>query len=308
MPTFDLRLAPRVDINGADHNRIACRVLSPHLHQTAILSSGIGCGPVFMNRIAEELAKDHRVIYWDFRAHGDSAQAPDGAGYSIEDHAADLDAVVRTWCTKDTPLLMVGFSMGVQITIEWTRRQPNRADAYVFLLGVPRNPMHRTVLLRKEAAKLADAIAGRGGRALRAVHPWIKRALRTKATYRLARKAGFVEKACPQQQFLDFVSYATAVSPDAYLQCAAGLLRHDATDVFERIQQPIYMLAAEDDVLINAEDSRSFADKMPNAKFEALRFTSHAGTLEYGPYFAGAVRRYLKSIEGKRGAAKRTAA
>ncbi|HNT00146.1 MAG TPA: alpha/beta hydrolase [Polyangiaceae bacterium] len=293
---MSLHQARKVFVTGPGGNRLACRILGAHHHRTVVLTSGIGCGPVFMTAIAEELARDHRVVYWDYRSHGESDLAPPTGGYSIAEHADDLDKIVRAFVPSDQKPIMIGFSMGVQVTIEWSRICPDRAGAYVFMLGVPRNPMHRTVLLRSRAAWLAERIGKYGRPVLRRVQPLVNGALRTPLTYEAAKRFGFIARDCPRDEFLDFVHYATSVPLDAYLRCAGGILDHDATDTFLRISQPVFMLAAEDDVLIRAEDARRFADKLPQARFEQLSFASHAGSIEYGTYFAGATRRFLRRL------------
>ena len=295
-PSVALNQARKVFITGPGGNRLACRILGAHHHRSVVLTSGIGCGPVFMHAIAKELARDHRVVYWDYRSHGESDLAPPGAGYAIAEHADDLDKVVRAFVPQDQQPIMIGFSMGVQVTIEWARMAPNRAGAFVFMLGVPRNPMHRTVILRRKAAWLAERIGTHGRPLLQMVQPVSNFAIRTQLTYQLAKSLGFVARGCPRDEFLDFVHYATSVPLDAYLRCAGGILEHDATDTFTKIQQPVYMLAAEGDMLINADDCRRFADQLPQARFEQLSYASHAGSIEYGTYFAGAVRRFLRRL------------
>jgi pimeloyl-ACP methyl ester carboxylesterase len=293
---MSLQQARTALISGPGGNRLACRILGAEHGRTVVLTSGIGCGPVFMGSIARELAKDHRVVYWDYRSHGDSDLAPEGSGYSIAEHADDLDKVVRAFVPEHESPIMIGFSMGVQVTIEWSRLLPDRAGAYVFMLGLPRNPMHRTVLLRSKAAWLADRIGVHGRPLLRVVQPMANYALRTQLTYEVAKSFGFIAQECPKEQFLDFINYATSVPLDAYLRCASGILEHDATDRFLAIEQPVYMLAAEGDLLIDAEECRRFAERLPQAHFERLSYASHAGSIEYAVYFAGAVRRYLRRL------------
>lgn len=291
---MSLRESAPTFINTSRGLRIACRVLGTHHHgPTAILTSGIGCGPVFMDAIAHELARDHRVIYWDYRAHGASDVAPDHR-YSIADHASDLDAVVQTFARGEHPIL-VSFSMGVQVAVEWTRTHRRDASAYVFMLGVPRNPVHRTRVLRRSAARLAAGIAEHGQPLLSLVQPFSRAALRSQMTWRLARSVGVIDPHCPRDEFLEFVRYATDIPLDAYLGCCAGLLEHDATEVFESIRQPVLMLAAEGDIFISAEEARAFSERLSHARFELLRYASHAGSLEYGVYVAGRIRRFLET-------------
>ncbi len=284
--------AEQIFITGADGVRLSCRVLGSRRDRPAILTSGIGCGPVFMDKLARELARDHLVIYWDYRGHGTSHRAPLGAGYRIQDHAADLNHVVRAFAGRSRPV-MVGFSMGVQVSVEWTRLNPGRAFAHVYLLGVPRNPLHRTRVLRKPAAAVAKGIARSASPFLPFIQPAWRAAWRTPFTYFLARSLGVVREGCPVRDFSEFVRYATSVPFDAYLRCAAGIMEHDATDAFMKIREPVLMLAGQHDVFISLEDCRAFAARLHHAKFEELTCASHAGSIEYGTYVASRVRGFV---------------
>lgn len=294
LPPSPIADARQTVIGGAQGVSLSCRVLGEGHERIVVLTSGIGCGPVFMNRVATELARDHKVVYWDYRGHGESDPAPSGCGYRIEDHAADLDHVVRAFSPATLPL-MVSFSMGVQVCVEWTRMNPRRAVAHVFMLGMPRNPMYRTVLLRKPAAAIAETVAMGARPLLSLIQPATRLALRTPFTYVLARSLGIVREGCPMNEFADFVRYATAVPLDAYLRCCAGVLEHDATDAFMRIEEPVLMLAGEHDRLINCDECRALAARLPNATFETLSSASHAGSIEYGTYVTSRIRAFLNS-------------
>ncbi|GAG94783.1 unnamed protein product [marine sediment metagenome] len=106
---------------------------------------------------------------------------------------------------------------------------------------------------------------------------------------------GVVQKGCPRREFMEFVRFATDVPLDAYLRCTAGLVDHDASDVFAEIQEPVLMLAADNDVFVNAEECRTFAARLPHGRFELLHSGSHAVTLEYGTDVAQRIRRFVRT-------------
>lgn len=286
--------AKRVDIEGACGQSLECRVLGTGRGSTVILTSGIGCGPVFMEAVAAELARDHRVVYWNYRGHGASAPAPRGCGYSVRDHARDLDAVVRTFAGNEAPV-MVGFSMGVQVTIEWARMRPDAAQAFVFMLGVPRNPLQRTRILGKLTAQAIEQLASRVQPLLALGEPLVRGSFRSLPTYSVARALGAVQATCPPDAFEDFVRFATDVPLDAYLRCAAGLLAHDATEAFRALRQPVLMLAGERDVLVSEDECRAYAAQLPQAEYVMLPGGSHASALELGDNVARRVRSFLEA-------------
>ena len=257
---------------GAAGHSLQCSVTGTGHARTCILNSGIGCGPVFMRPLARELARDHKVAYWDYRGHGGSAVAPPGAGYRILDHAQDLEHVVEA-VSPDARPLIVSFSMGVQVHAEWLRRNPGRAAATLLELGAAHNSL-----------------------ALRAIQPALKLGLRTPLTHKVARGLGFIQPSCPEDEFMEFVRYATSVPLDAYLRCLAGLLEHDATETLSQVQEPMLLVAAGRDVLVSGRGIRTLADMLPRADFALLPTGSHAAALEHGPLLARRVRQFLSGV------------
>jgi pimeloyl-ACP methyl ester carboxylesterase len=61
---------------------------------TLILIHGIERHAHLFDHIAPELTRDYRVIAYSMRGHGDSAWSPEAA-YLVEDHAKDLEALIR---------------------------------------------------------------------------------------------------------------------------------------------------------------------------------------------------------------------
>jgi pimeloyl-ACP methyl ester carboxylesterase len=248
-----------------------------------------------MRPLARELARDHQVAYWDYRGHGGSAPAPPGAGYRIVDHAMDLERVVET-CSPVARPLMVSFSMGVQVHAEWIRRNPGRASAHVFFLGMPRNPLPGMAPVHRAAATLLELGAAHNSLALRAIQPALKLGLRTTLTHKVARGLRLIQPDCPRDDFMEFVRYATSVPLDAYLRCLAGLLEHDATEVLAQVREPMLLVAAGRDVLVSGRGIRALAAMLPRADFALLPAGSHAAALEHGPLLARRVRQFLASV------------
>lgn len=295
--TRPTRIGWPVDVPGAEGNRIACQVAGPEDGPPVVLTSGIGCGPVFYRHIAPDLARDHCVVYWDFRAHGASDLAPDGRSYAIVDQARDLEAVVQALTRR--PPVMVGFSMGVQVTVEWARRWAGSAPGYVFLLGMPCNPLRsHPAFGNRRLQRAAKAFLDAGpGAALPLFHPLSKATLRSRISYPMAVRWGLITSSFTKEDYAEFVRYSSAVRPDAYLRTGLGVLEHDGIDFWRELAAPVLFIAAERDRLVPARECSSVAPLLTNGVYEELAGASHAGTVEAGLALARRVRAFVESVE-----------
>lgn len=291
------RLGFPVDVIGHDGNRIACQVAGPADAPPVLLTSGIGCGPVFYRDIAPELARSYRVVFWDFRAHGDSELAPDERSYRVIDHARDMDSVVTQLNSR--PPLMISFSMGVQVTMEWIKHfegEDGRSiPGYVFLLGTPRNPLRRHWFWGNEKMRqTVDRTLDHGGDAVvKRLHPVSKAVLRNRLSYAIAHRIGLVSRAFSYRDYLEFIRYSTGVRPDAYLRTATGLLEHDALDTWAKLDVPTLYIAAEKDFIVPARECRDVVPLHTAVHYAEIGGRSHAGTVESGQELAHAVREFV---------------
>jgi len=193
----------------------------------------------------------------------------------------------------------MGFSMGVQVTVEWARRWAETARSFVFLLGMPCNPLRSHVVLGNRVFRRAADLCldfGLGVAARRpSVHLLSKTALRSRLSYAIARGTGLVTGRFTAEDFGEFIRYSSAVQPDAYLRCATGVLGHDAVETWRRLETPTLFLSAERDVLVPAWDCKRVSSEHPNAVYDELGGASHAGTVEAGDALARRIRAFVET-------------
>ncbi len=287
-------LGSSVDIKGFGGNRIACQVAGPAGAQPVVLTSGIGCGPVFYRDIGPELARSYRTIFWDYRAHGLSDRAPDERSYHPRDHAEDLEAVVRT--LTDRPPVMVAFSMGVMVTLEWIRRfDAEGVPAYVFLLGTPANPLRASRFWGSERVRhTINALLDAGGdRVVPRLHFLSKAILRSRLSYSVAKRTGLVTPDFAWRDYEEFIHYSSGVRPDAYLRTATGLLENDSGDVWEALTAPAMYVWGGRDRIVRTAECRLASRTLKGAQIRELEGRSHAGSVEEGRALAVRVRAFV---------------
>jgi len=82
------------------------------------------------DEVAADLARDHRVLCFDQRGHGDSDWAPDG-DYSRQTQAADIDAI--TDALGLARFILAGMSMGGINSITFTAAHPAKVCALIIV-------------------------------------------------------------------------------------------------------------------------------------------------------------------------------
>lgn len=96
-----------------------------------VLVHGFGGAKEDFAEHVDELARDHRVVTFDLRGHGESDGPDDEARYSLDRFAADLGCLLDGLGIGSCRLL--GHSMGGMVVRRFVLAHPQRVDALVLM-------------------------------------------------------------------------------------------------------------------------------------------------------------------------------
>ena len=104
-----------------------------------ILANGIGCTDTYWTFLHPYLVEcGHKVVVWDYRAHGRSGPPNNPNEITLSSHARDLLAVADAAGAQRA--VLVGHSMGVQSILEAYRISPSLVAGLVTVAGPFENP------------------------------------------------------------------------------------------------------------------------------------------------------------------------
>lgn len=104
-----------------------------------IFNDGLGCSGYAWKHIVPVLRREHPVIEWNYRGHGNSSVPKDIGTMTIECLARDLIRVLDT--LKIDAAVPISHSMGVQVALEAYAYSPERFAGNVFICGGYKHPI-----------------------------------------------------------------------------------------------------------------------------------------------------------------------
>jgi pimeloyl-ACP methyl ester carboxylesterase len=208
-----------------------------------------------------------RVLAYDNRGSGRSSQ-PEGA-YSIAQLTDDAAALMAE--TGMASAHVVGASMGGMIAQELTLRHPERVRSLVLLCTSPGGPQSAGYARLKERSselfEVKDIAASMTPERAREF------ALELFTPAFLANPGpGFMQMAGTTMQYP-----ASLAGAQAQMR---AIVAHDTYDRLPQIRVPTLVMAGEDDPMIEAQNSRILAQRIPGAELRMFPGLRHGFTAE----------------------------
>ena len=234
---------------------------------------GLGGSAAFFTAFAQRVASDARVLAVDLPGTGRSP-SPE---ISMAGWVRDLDGVVSA--RANTPVVILGHSLGTIVALEAWRAWPDRIRALILVGGLPRvRPLIR--------ARLTERLAALDGATT--LHGWGWR----------AAPGVFSPSTIPERPEIvrDFAERFDAQPVDSYVRCTRVLLDADATAIVDSVSVKTLAITGADDQYAPPELVAGFVGSIPGARLEVMPACGHVPFLERPEEFAGHVRSFLRTL------------
>jgi pimeloyl-ACP methyl ester carboxylesterase len=236
-----------------------------------VLANGLGGDVAAWKFLIEALGDARTIVSWDYRGLYRSAAPPSWDTLGPAAQARDLVRILEKEGIERCAL--VGWSMGVQVSLEIYRLLRERVGALVAINGVAGRPFDTALAWRFS----------------RHVVPLVLRQMRRKArdVGRVTRDMVAWRGLLPTMQRLDggvFLEVARGFSQldfDLYGATMEALGRHDAWDLLREVRVPTTIITGDRDLMTPMATARKMARGIAGAKLVVLEGATHYTPVEH---------------------------
>lgn len=257
-----------------------------------VISNGLGASAAAWPAVTAPTS-GFRVVTWHHRGLGGSDRPTRPGAIHIEDHAADL-AAVMTAAGMERALLL-GWSLGVNAAFEFARLQPHRTAGLLAVAGVPGGSLRAMYGPSKMPKELREPAGQASARLLPLTGPWL--------TY-LAAALQRSHYPAPRPDADTDATAQDAIHPSAigtmlrefaaqdwewYAQLAVALGEHAEMDV-SSTSFPVTFLGGRQDVVTSSDDIQAVARSIKQARVHILPSGTHLLPLQYPAFMLDELR------------------
>ncbi|MBI5609038.1 MAG: alpha/beta hydrolase [Deltaproteobacteria bacterium] len=256
-----------------------------------LLPPGLGTPPSAWTLLRERLGPEYSILTWEMRGCYDSDRPADRRCYGVVHHADDAIAALRGagW-DDDQPIILGGWSLGVQISLEIYRRIRQRVAGMVLLGGPFEHTLQGALPIPygDQAVVPLLKVLHRPGALLT---PVVRLALAHPKAPHALHRLGVVTHRHPHlaKVLEDF----SRLHLGTLIELSRAAHHHSARDVLGHVTVPTLIVHGDRDQLTPLRIGRELFARMPGARLYVVQGGTHYALLEFPDQVNGVIADFL---------------
>lgn len=259
------------------------------------LFNGLGGNITAWMPLVNAFAHKYKFITWDYRGLFKSKAPQDIKNLRIEDHVRDCEVLIEKEKVKSA--MVIGWSMGVQVALEFYRNHASFYKGMVLLngtYGFPFNTALNSPILKYILPTVNDLAKKITPKLQPAITPIAHRVMDTKSFVDIVVKLGLVHANIDRDVFKEVGRDMVACDLLMYHEILTHLSEHDASDVLPAIKVPVLIFGGGEDKLTPVQTSEKMAHLIPGAELLIIPNGTHYSILEFPDLINLRVKQFLE--------------
>jgi pimeloyl-ACP methyl ester carboxylesterase len=282
---------------GEDGTRIYWSAVGGGEEPALVCCDGIGCDGFAWKYVVRDFARSRRIVHWHYRGHGRSGIPKDRNRTGFDDLCGDLAAVLR--CSGTREAIFLGHSMGVQVALEFHRRNPGAVLGLALICGshgLPLDTFHDTQVLKTAVPALMKA-AERWPDATQFL--W-RLAAGGEWAYQIATHLEVNGKLVHREDFAPYFDHLAGMDPRLFLTMLLHAGAHTAYDHLPEVKVPALVVAGTHDTFTPYRLSEEMQSRIPGAEMLTVPGGTHAAPIEQPELIGLRLERFFARVQAAR--------
>ncbi len=276
---------------GSDGTRLYFEAHGSPDNPAMVITDGLGCNGVFFEEMIEYFKKDLYVVIWNYRGHGKSEIPKDKSHITIDYAVEDINMLMRHLGIKKA--IHVGFSVGVQVVIEFVLKHPRKVSALILIAGTAGRVLdtfHNNSLMKSAFPLLYYFVLNNKN----VIHKYIKELLPTRFAYFVASLTEIDGRLINQEVFQRYLNHLATMDMEVFARLLASAAEHDAWDRISKIRKPTLIICGTKDTFTPIHLSERMYELIKGSQLLRVRGATHSLLAEQPDLINLRIEKFLK--------------
>lgn len=222
--------------------------------------------------------QNFKIVMHDYRGHFESKTSEGIESVTFVNIANDIDALLNHLKIKKS--IMIGHSMGVNVTLEYARLFPERLAAMVIISGTVFPP--QDIMFDSNVVDLAEPILHQVRNQLGSLYDKIWQNQHKNLLARLVVWQGGFNMKKTKLDFVEFyMKKIGELSPDLFFFMLTEMRRHNIINDLEKIETPTLIIGGDLDKIIPNYLQRVLNKYLKNSSLYIVKDGSHVPQVDF---------------------------
>lgn len=218
------------------------------------------------------------ILIHDYRLHFESAPDAPIETLTFTNIVKDIDSILSS--VGRPKVFMLGHSMGVNITLEYTRTNPRNMLGMVLISGTVVPP--HDVMFDTNLMDLATPTIKNLSEAFPKLYSGVwKNSYKNLVVQTLIHRGGFNTKKVPKAFVENYLKKIGELSPEVFHQLFDEMKRHDIIGQLETLKTPALVMGGDKDKVIPNYLQEILHSKLSNSKLYIVKNGSHVPQVDF---------------------------
>jgi len=257
-----------------------------------VCCNGLGVSTFFWVYLENMFRTSHQVVTWDYRGHGKSELRKNPKNYTMSAIVQDAKAVLDALKIKKA--ILVGHSLGVQVSLEIYRRWPDRVAGMIFCFGTYGHPMDN--FYNTKLSRYFFQIAYKIGMTFPKVSNLVSQLLLNNPLsfwmggFLKIMHTGMIKREDSER----YIQHLLSVDPLFFTSLLKSAQDHSAEDVLRKIKVPTFIMAGQLDQFTPLWLSKKMHRLIPESEICIMEKATHAGLVEQPDFVNLRIEKFIQ--------------
>ncbi len=242
-----------------------------------LIANGIGVRYWGFTKQIEALRRTHRIICWDYRGMGESSKLGPDMDVAMPRHARDAHLLLDHFEVERA--VLVGWSMGVQVSLEMIRAWPERVSGLVAMLGTYGKPFRNGLI--GPISPAVEALFAFGQRVPSLPQGLLEFAVAFPGlTLNILGSTLFAGFDVDREIFQADIAGVRDIEKSLYMRTLLELAEHDASDMLDQVTCPALVICGQFDWVTPPRCGKFMAERIPGGEYREVKGGTHFALIE----------------------------
>lgn len=233
----------------------------------------------------------YKILVHDYRAHYSSSGQDNIESCTFKNISADIKGILDSFSI--TKPIMIGHSMGVNVTLEFCKNYPNSIYKSILISGTVLPP--QDIMFDSNIVDVASPFIQRFANNSPAIFEFIwKNSYKNPLARKMVLDGGFNTKKVEDSFVQIYMKKISELPKDIFFHLLEEMKAHDIISSLEHIQTPTLIIGGDSDKVIPNYLQRILHQYMPNSKLYILKDGSHVPQIDYPELINSRVETFIK--------------